>query len=123
MQALSAFHVVPENAAALKPAHLDLVQAASIPMVGLTAWQALKERANIKPGHKVFIPAGAGGIGTFAIQLAKYLGAKVATTTSTGNVELVRSLGADEVLDTRSRNLRVCCGTTMPFWAPSRAKR
>ena len=97
--ALAELAVVPENAAALKPAHLDFVQAASIPMVGLTAWQALKERANIKPGHKVFIPAGAGGIGTFAIQLAKYLGAKVATTTSTGNVELVRSLGADEVID------------------------
>jgi len=92
--ALAELAVVPENAAALKPAHLDFVQAASIPMVGLTAWQALKERANIKPGHKVFIPAGAGGIGTFAIQLAKYLGAKVATTTSTGNVELVRSLGS-----------------------------
>jgi NADPH:quinone reductase-like Zn-dependent oxidoreductase len=97
--ALAELAVVPENAAALKPAHLDFVQAASIPMVGLTAWQALKERANIKPGHKVFIPAGAGGIGTFAIQLAKYLGAKVATTTSTGNVELVRNLGADEVID------------------------
>ena len=98
--ALAELAVVPENAAALKLAHLDFVQAASIPMVGLTAWQALKERANIKPGHKVFIPAGAGGgIGTFAIQLAKYLGAKVATTTSTGNVELVRSLGADEVID------------------------
>src|SRR5947207_7986095 len=97
--ALAELAVAPENAAALKPAHLDFVQAASIPMVGLTAWQALKERANIKPGHKVFIPAGAGGIGTFAIQLAKYLGAKVATTTSTGNVELVRSLGADEVID------------------------
>ena len=97
--ALAELAVVPENAAALKPAHLDFVQAASIPMVGLTAWQALKERANIKPGHRVFIPAGAGGIGTFAIQLAKYLGAKVATTTSTGNVDLVRSLGADEVID------------------------
>src|SRR5438128_9408972 len=97
--ALAELAVVPENAVALKPAHLDFVQAASIPMVGLTAWQALKERANINPGHKVFIPAGAGGIGTFAIQLAKYLGAKVATTTSTGNVELVRSLGADEVID------------------------
>src|SRR5947207_10959470 len=97
--ALAELAVVPENAAALKPAHLDFVQAASIPMVGLTAWQALKERAKIKAGHKVFIPAGAGGIGTFAIQLAKYLGAKVATTTSTSNVELVRSLGADEVID------------------------
>ena len=80
-------------------ANLDFVQAASIPMVALTSWQALKERANIKPGQKVFIPAGAGGIGTFAIQLAKHFGAKVATTTSTGNVDLVRSLGADEVVD------------------------
>src|SRR5204862_5191898 len=97
--ALAEFAVVPEDAAALKPANLEFVQAASIPMVGLTSWQALKERAHLKPGQKVFIPAGAGGIGTFAIQLAKYLGAKVGTTTSTGNVELVRSLGADEVID------------------------
>src|SRR5581483_6534608 len=93
------FAVVPENAAALKPADLDFVQAASIPMVGLTSWQALKERAKLRPGQKVFIPAGSGGIGTFAIQLAKHLGAKVATTTSSGNVELVRNLGADEVVD------------------------
>lgn len=91
--------VVPESAAALKPANLDFVQAASIPMVGLTSWQALKERANLRAGQKVFIPAGSGGIGTFAIQLAKHLGATVGTTTSTGNVELVRSLGADEVID------------------------
>lgn len=97
--ALAEFAVVPERAAALKPAKLDFVQVASIPMVGLTTWQALKERANLKPGQKVFIPAGSGGIGTFAIQLAKHLGAKVGTTTSTGNVELVRSLGADEVID------------------------
>src|SRR5207249_5848006 len=85
--------------AAPKPANLDFVQAASIPMVGLTSWQALKDRARIKPGQKVFIPAGSGGIGTFAIQLAKHLGAKVGTTTSTSNVDLVRSLGADEVID------------------------
>src|SRR5438093_3937613 len=95
---IAEFAVVPENAAALKPANLDFVQAASIPMVGLTAWQALKERANLRAGQKVFIPAGAGGIGTFAIQLAKHLGAKVGTTTSTDNVELVKSLGADEVI-------------------------
>jgi NADPH:quinone reductase-like Zn-dependent oxidoreductase len=96
---LAELAVVPESAAALKPANLDFVQAASIPMVGLTAWQALKERAQLSPGQKVFIPAGAGGIGTFAIQLAKHLGAKVGTTTSAGNVELVRSLGTDEVID------------------------
>ncbi|KMJ54705.1 NADPH:quinone oxidoreductase [Vogesella sp. EB] len=97
--AIAEFAVVPERAAALKPANLDFVQAASIPMVGLTSWQALKERANLQAGQKVFIPAGSGGIGTFAIQLAKHLGARVGTTTSTGNVELVRGLGADEVVD------------------------
>src|SRR5215207_7734832 len=97
--ALAEFALVPETAAALRPPNLDFVQAASIPMVGLTSWQALKERARLKLGQKVFIPAGSGGIGTFAIQLAKYLGAKVGTTTSTGNVELVRSLAADEVID------------------------
>jgi len=97
--ALAEFAAVPEHAAALKPTNLDFVQAASIPMVGLTSWQALKERAKLKPGQKVFIPAGSGGIGTFAIQFAKYLGAEVGTTTSTANVDLVRSLGADEVVD------------------------
>ncbi|MGF6609392.1 NADPH:quinone reductase-like Zn-dependent oxidoreductase [Paraburkholderia sp. WSM4175] len=66
---------------------------------GLTSWQALKERANLRAGQKVFVPAGSGGIGTFAIQLAKYFGARVGTTTSTGNVQLVTSLGADEVVD------------------------
>lgn len=96
---LAEFAVVPEYAAAPKPANLDFVEAASIPMVGLTAWQAFKERAQVKPGQKVFIPAGSGGIGTFAIQLAKYLGAQVGTTTSTANVNLVKRLGADEVID------------------------
>jgi NADPH:quinone reductase-like Zn-dependent oxidoreductase len=96
---IAEFAVVPESVAAVKPANLDFVQAASIPMVGLTSWQALKERASLRAGQKVFIPAGSGGVGTFAIQLAKHLGAKVGTTTSTGNVELVRSLGADEVVD------------------------
>lgn len=96
---LAEFTAVPERAAALKPQNLDFVEAASIPMVGLTSWQALKERARIRPGQKVFIPAGSGGIGTFAIQLAKYLGAIVGTTTSTANLELVKRLGADEVID------------------------
>lgn len=97
--ALAELVAVPEQMAAHKPANLDFVQAASIPMVGLTAWQAFHEHAPVKPGQKVFIPAGSGGIGTFAIQLAKQLGAHVATTTSTGNVALVRSLGADDVID------------------------
>ena len=68
-------------------------------MVGLTAWQALIERANLKKGQKVFIHAGSGGVGTFAIQLAKHLGATVATTTSAANFDLVKSLGADVVID------------------------
>jgi len=95
---------VPESAAALKPANLSFEQAASIPMVGLTSWQALKERLKLQAGQKVFIPAGSGGIGTFAIQLAKHLGAKVGTTTSTGNVDLVRALGADEVVDYKTQD-------------------
>ncbi|MBD9359627.1 NADP-dependent oxidoreductase [Methylomonas sp. EbB] len=107
---LAEFAVVPESAAAPKPANLDFVQAASIPMVGLTSWQALKERANLRAGQKVFIPAGSGGIGTFAIQLAKHLGATVATTTSTGNVELVRSLGADEVVDYKKQDFEKVLG-------------
>lgn len=101
--ALAEFAVVPEHAAAPKPANLDFVQAASIPMVGLTAWQAFHEHLQLQPGQKVFIPAGSGGIGTFAIQLAKQMGAHVATTTSIANVALVRSLGADEVIDYRQQ--------------------
>jgi NADPH:quinone reductase-like Zn-dependent oxidoreductase len=100
---LAEFAVVPERVAAPKPANLDFVQAASVPMVGLTSWQAMKERAGVRPGQKVFIPAGSGGIGSMAIQLAKQFGAKVGTTTSTGNVPLVRSLGADEVVDYRKQ--------------------
>ena len=100
---IAEFAVVPERVAAPKPANLDFVQAASIPMVGLTSWQALKERADLQPGQKVFIPAGSGGIGTFAIQFAKYLGARVATNTSTANVQMVSRLGADEVIDYRKQ--------------------
>jgi NADPH:quinone reductase-like Zn-dependent oxidoreductase len=90
---------VQEKDVALKPKKLTMEEAASLPLVGLTAWQALVERGQLKRGQKVFIQAGSGGVGTFAIQLAKHLGATVATTTSTSNVELVRSLGADIVVD------------------------
>jgi len=96
---LAEYAVVPERVAAPKPPALDFMQAASVPMVGLTAWQAMKERGGVQPGHKVFIPAGAGGIGSMAIQLARHFGAQVGTTTSTSNLPLVRSLGADEVID------------------------
>lgn len=79
-------------------------EAASIPLVGLTAWQALVEKANLKKGHKVFIQAGSGGVGTFAIQLAKHLGATVATTASSTNIDLVKSLGADIVIDYKNED-------------------
>ncbi len=103
---LAEFAVVPESAAALKPSNVDFVPAASIPMVGLTTWQALTQRANVRSGQKVFIPAGSGGIGTFAIQLAKHLGATVGTTTSSGNVGLVKSLGASEVVDYKKQDFQ-----------------
>jgi NADPH:quinone reductase-like Zn-dependent oxidoreductase len=90
---------INENDVALKPANLSMEETASIPLVGLTAWQALVEKANLKKGQKVFIQAGSGGVGTFAIQLAKHLGATVATTTSAANMNLVKSLGADIVID------------------------
>ena len=90
---------VKEDAVAIKPRNLTMEEAASIPLVGLTAWQALVEMAQLQKGQKVFIQAGSGGVGTFAIQLAKHLGATVATTTSTANVALVKSLGADVVID------------------------
>ena len=89
---------------ALKPASLSMDQAASIPLVGLTAWQALVELGKVEPGQKVFIQAGSGGVGTFAIQLAKHLGATVATTTSAANAELVTSLGADVVIDYKTQD-------------------
>ena len=79
-------------------------QAASIPLVALTAWQALVENAKLKRGEKVLIHAGSGGVGTIAIQLAKHMGAQVATTTSSANVDLVKSLGADVVIDYKKDN-------------------
>lgn len=100
---LSEYAAVPESAAALKPSTLDFIQSASLPMVALTSWQAF-ERAKLKAGQKVFIPAGSGGIGTFAIQLAKVLGVHVATTTSAANADLVRDLGADIVIDYKTQN-------------------
>ncbi|HKW12143.1 MAG TPA: NADP-dependent oxidoreductase [Gemmatimonadaceae bacterium] len=93
------FIAIKEADVAIKPKTLTMEEAASIPLVGLTAWQALIERAHLEKGQKVLIHAGSGGVGTFAIQLAKHVGATVATTTSTANVALVRSLGADVVID------------------------
>ena len=93
------FIAIHEKDLAIKPTTLTMEEAASIPLVGLTSWQALVERAQLKKGQKVFVQAGSGGVGTFAIQLAKHLGAFVATTTSTANVDWVKSLGADVVID------------------------
>jgi len=95
---------VKEASLALKPKGLTMEEAASIPLVALTAWQALVERADLKKGQKVFIQAGSGGVGTFAIQLAKHLGATVATTTSAANAALVKSLGADVVIDYKTQD-------------------
>ncbi|KRD10405.1 NADPH:quinone oxidoreductase [Flavobacterium sp. Root901] len=93
------FIAIDEKDAALKPKNLSMEEAASIPLVGLTAWQALVERAKIKPGEKVFIQAGSGGVGTFAVQLAKHLGTVVATTAGAQSAGLLKNLGADIVID------------------------
>ncbi|WP_436490887.1 NADP-dependent oxidoreductase [Chitinophaga sp. ARDCPP14] len=90
---------INEADVSLKPQKLTMEEAASVPLVALTAWQALVEKAGLKKGQKVFIQAGSGGVGTIAIQLAKHLGATVATTTGTSNVEWVKALGADVVID------------------------
>ena len=99
--AFAEFISIREDDLALKPEQLTMEEAASIPLVGLTAWQALIERGNLEKGQKVLIHAGSGGVGTFAIQLAKHVGATVATTTSAANADLVKRLGADVVIDYR----------------------
>src|SRR6202035_1811668 len=90
---------VDEDDAAQMPRDLDFTAAAAIPLAGLTALQALRDELHVKPGQKVFISGGAGGVGTFAIQIAKWLGAHVTTTASKRGEALVRSLGCDEVID------------------------
>ncbi|WP_412079651.1 NADP-dependent oxidoreductase (plasmid) [Streptomyces xanthophaeus] len=95
---------VHQDDLAPKPATLTMTEAASLPLVALTAWQALVERANVQPGQKVLIHAGAGGLGSITIQLAKALGAHVAATASTAKIDLVKDLGADEVIDYRTQD-------------------
>src|SRR5947207_443924 len=90
---------IDQHDVAPKPASLSLHEAAAVPLVSLAAWQALVDRAHVKPGHKVLVHAGSGGLGSTVIQLAKHLGATVATTARGENAELVRSLGADVVVD------------------------
>jgi NADPH:quinone reductase-like Zn-dependent oxidoreductase len=95
---------VDEVDLALKPASITMEEAGSLPLVALTAWQAVVERGNVQPGQKVLIHAGAGGVGSIAIQLAKHLGATVATTASASNLDFVRELGADIAIDYRSQD-------------------
>ncbi|MDP9984827.1 NADPH:quinone reductase-like Zn-dependent oxidoreductase [Pseudarthrobacter oxydans] len=95
---------VAESDLALKPASISMEEAGSLPLVALTAWQALVERGTVQPGQKVLIHAGAGGVGSVAIQLAKHLGATVATTASAANLDFVRELGADTAIDYRSQD-------------------
>ncbi|AMP05054.1 NADP-dependent oxidoreductase [Collimonas pratensis] len=93
------FIAIKEDALALKPAKLTMEEASSIPLVALTAWQALVEKGQLKQGQKVLIHAGSGGVGTIAIQLARHIGATVATTASAANADMLKGLGADIVID------------------------
>ncbi|WP_312151286.1 NADP-dependent oxidoreductase [Pseudomonas sp.] len=103
MGGFAQFVAVNEAAVSPKPTHLSMEAAASLPLEALTAWQVLAEMANIQPGQKVLIHAGSGGVGSIAIQVAKHLGAFVATTTSTVNVPWVKALGADVVIDYKTQ--------------------
>lgn len=103
MGAFSENVAIDEKYLSLKPQNLDFNQAASLPLVALTVTQAFTEIAKVMPGQKVLIKAGSGGIGSFAIQYAKALGAEVATTTSAENTDMVRKLGANHVIDYRSQ--------------------
>ena len=96
---------VDEDHAALMPRNLDFTTAAAVPLAGLTALQALRDELHVKPGQKVFISGGAGGVGTFANQIAKWLGAHVTTTASKRGEALVRSLGCDEVIDYTTQDI------------------
>ncbi len=98
------FIAIDQNDAALKPKNLSMEEAASIPLVALTAWQALVEKAKVRKGQKVFIQAGSGGVGTIAIQLAKHLGAVVATTASTKSFALLKNLGANVLIDYKTND-------------------
>lgn len=93
------FIAIKEDSLALKPANLTMEEAASMPLVALTAWQTLVDKGKLKKGQKVLIHAGSGGVGTIAIQLAKHLGATVATTASAANANMLKGLGADIVVD------------------------
>ena len=92
-------YVCVRNAVVLKPANVTFEQAAAVPIAALTALQGLRDKGQVQPGHKVLINGASGGVGTFAVQIAKALGAEVTGVCSTRNVDLVRSIGADHVVD------------------------
>jgi NADPH:quinone reductase-like Zn-dependent oxidoreductase len=97
--AFAEYAAVSEDTLALKPANLTFEQAAAVPMAGYVALQALRDHGKVQAGQKVLVNGASGGIGTFAVQIAKSLGAEVTGVCSTGNVDLVRSIGADHVID------------------------
>ncbi|MGE5321657.1 MAG: NADP-dependent oxidoreductase [Actinomycetota bacterium] len=121
------FAVLPENTLAHKPARLSHEEAAAVPLAALTAWQALVGHGRIKPGSKVLIHAAAGGVGTFAVQIARSFGAYVAATASAGNHDLLRQLGADQLIDYTQEKIEdklsgydvVIDGVGEPVWSSS----
>jgi NADPH:quinone reductase-like Zn-dependent oxidoreductase len=116
---------VAEGDLAPAPASLSTVEAGGLPLVALTAWQALVERGQVRPGQKVLIHAGAGAVGSLAIQLARHLGAHVATTASGAGLDLVRDLGADVVIDRRSQDFaaELSAGVAPRSASPGRPSR